>query len=128
MLDFHTQGLFEGDRVWNMKAIGRAAVAGFVTFPQRGAIEGPILLPETPAIAEVILGARAAQAWLRLAVDEEEIVAFTVPAGGHHVDALNRADVVAAALDIRQEVVAPHHTRKLLPIHGVEASRIFGQG
>src|SRR6266478_2442722 len=96
-----------------MKAVSCATIARFVTFPKRRAIEWAILLPESPAIAKIIFGAGAAQPGLGLAIDKEEIVAFAIPAAGHHLHALDGADVMAATLDVGQKVIAAHDARKI---------------
>ena len=42
-------------------------------------------------------------------------------------DALDRADVMAAAFDVGQQVVPAHHAGEFLAIHGVEVGRVVGQ-
>jgi len=127
MLDFDPQRLVEHHRVGQVEAVGGAAVAGFAAFPQRRAIEGAILLAEAPAVAEVILRARPAQAGLGLAVNEEEVVPLAIPGGGHGVHALDRADVMAAARDVRQQVIASHHAGMLLAVAGMEIRGVVRQ-
>ncbi|SRR6266446_3463922 len=110
-----------------MKAVSCATIARFVTFPKRRAIEWAILLPETPAVAKIIFGAGAAQPGLRLAIDKEEIVPFAIPASGHHLNALNGPNVVAATLNVGQQIIAALDARKFLPIHRMKIRCTFRQ-
>lgn len=80
MLNFDAERFLERHRVGQVENVRRAMVPGLVA-PKGSAVKWPVLHAETPAVAELILRARAVQPRLMLAVNEEEIVALAIPAG-----------------------------------------------
>ena len=83
---------------------------------------------EAPRVGEVVLGSRALERRLRLAVHVEAIVALPEPAGLRLHDREDRADVEAAALHVEEDVrAAVVRRRKLLPVARVEVRRALGQ-
>src|SRR6266478_5209698 len=127
MLNLDTQRFFEHHRIWNVESIGCPAISGLEAFPQRRAVERTRLLAKAPTVAKIIFRACAAKTGLGLTVDKEKIVAFAIPARRNHVHALDGADVMPAADDIRQQIILSHNARMFLPVHGVKIGAVFWQ-
>src|ERR1022692_694410 len=110
-----------------MPAVGAAAVSCVITFPEWSAVKRAVLLAETPAVAKIILRSRSPQARLLFAVDKEQVIAFTVPPGGREINALHGAHVMPPPLNVGDQIIPPHDTGELLPVHRVEISAILRQ-
>ena len=82
---------------------------------------------QAPCVVEVVLGARALDEGLFVAVDVEEVVAFAEPAGLvlHH--AQHRADVVSPAPHVEHVVGRAHRRRHGLLVEGMEIRRVGRQ-
>ena len=118
VLHRHLQRRAEVDGIEHMPAVADAAIPRAPSLPAR--LPEPVTgaRPEAPGIVEIVLAARPLQARDLLAIDVEEIVSFAEPAILRQRHRHHRTDILSAAFDIGNEVVAPHHGGILLPIAG----------
>ena len=115
-------------RVGDVEAINRGLGPGLeILLLERAAVEEVFVLPHPPSVREIILGARAVEGGLALAVDEDHVVALAPPTHGALEDAQVAADVMAAADGVEEKIVIAARARRFLPVLGVEGRRVGGQ-
>ena len=127
----------ERDRIGNVEPVDRATRAEIEPLADRTAIEEAVDLTHTPGITEIIFATGTDEPRLTLAVDPDEIVALTPPAGSLVGDGEIAADVVSATFGLQQEVILRAvevdvveidlGTRPFLTVAGVKIERILGK-
>ena len=126
VFDRHAKRLVESDRIEHVPAIARGTVAGLLALRSRRAEPVARARPKPPGVVEIVLAAGSLKARHFFAVDVEVVVPLAEPAGLGVRDAHHRADVLAAAGQVGNEIIAGLG-RILLPVFRVEVGDVLRQ-